>query len=364
MITIATSELKRFFDFAKPIKDSKLIPIYAYIKFECDGDTTTLTKTNGHSFIVCQVTAKFKKNITLLIDEKTLSTVALSKGETITIKQEGKNILITDGIRNSSSQNIEDNFPAIQPKTDEKITAISADVLEALFLAKNHTMGVQDKAMRPWMTYVHVTRIKGESYVIGANGVISYFKSFKEDLPAMCLDPDTIAAISRFTEVNYSRSGNYDYFDAGTMSYGFIMSESGVPDFTTLLDKFVYDKHFIVNRQDVIDFCEHCIRMNSSNVPPEVAVTTNGKKSILLTFTSMAGDQGSDQELACDKKNFDPDEFIFQPEKMIIALKDLGCEKIQFSHIPYHFLFTNAEDKKYIGAIMQIAKLQQPVVKK
>lgn len=364
MVKIATSELKKFFDYARPIKESRLLPIYQYVKLVCQGDSAILCKSNGHSFVVCQVKAEFKKNITLILEEKKLSGIAINdKKKEITISEEGNAILITDGSVKLRHQKQEDVYPIIQPKTDNESTTFSTEILAALYVARNHGKPIDDPSVRPWMSYVHIAQVNKKSYIVGTNGMISFFKSFKEKLPSLCLDYETIAAIKQFSEVTYSRIGNYDYFESGIVSYGFIKSESTVPDFTPLLEKFKSNDYLIVNKQSIIDFCQLVIRINSSFTQPEVMLTSDGKKGIKLSFTGMADDESAEEPIKCKEKTFNPEDFLFIPDKMIIALKDIDSEMVKLSHIEYHFIFTTEDDKNYIGAIMQIAKLNNPVVK-
>jgi len=72
MITIPTSELQRFFSSSSDIVDTRMLPIYAYVKLVCSKNGSQLIKHNGNRFIVFDVEADFKKEQTLMIEAKPL----------------------------------------------------------------------------------------------------------------------------------------------------------------------------------------------------------------------------------------------------------------------------------------------------
>lgn len=358
MIMIDDSEIKKFMSAAKDIKDTRLLPIYAYVKLVCEGDCATFYKNNGHSYVSCVVKADFKKNITILIEEKKLfGLVSYGSGQPISFKIKGDDVIISDGNKSAVCPLIPDNYPAIQPKVDSEQTELDEEVISAMFLAKSHCGVAHDKVMRSYNSYVHTMVIGKKNYVVGVNTTTSYFKSFKQKLPIMNIEPETVNIIRRFNKVLYSVAGNYDYFDGGEICYGFIKSEVKVPDLLPILERFKSDKSFEVDRERLVKFCEMVMYMNSTNIAPEVSIINGVNGNLVLKYIDILDSRPIEETIKSYNKNFEPDEFIFQPKNMVLLLKELGVDVVKFSYIGHHYVTTSPDERDYMGSIMGLAKL-------
>lgn len=357
MITIPISEVKKFISAAKPIKDTRMLPIYAYVKLECEGTQGVFYKANGTSFVICQINATFKKNQTLLIEEKTLfGFVHYSSGSEIEISIKGDVVTLNDGTRNISCRSAKiEHFPAIQDKNGEDTYVMNDEILAALFLAKNHTLPPPDAAMRPPASYVHLNSVGKDFYIAAWNGHIAYLKKFKEQLPVVSLEPETISVFARFPLATYSRCGNYDYFDLGAIAYGFIKNECKTSDLSAFVTNSKHTETFVVSRKPIVDFCEMVINVNSSSVPPIVSIEPS-KEKILMRFQDASENQNAEEGVEITGR-LSVSEFLFQPKNMLTVLKDLGCEKITISYAHKNFLITSDEDNGYVGSIMQLSRL-------
>jgi DNA polymerase III sliding clamp (beta) subunit (PCNA family) len=88
MVTISTSELKRFIASAKHIRDTRVLPIYGYVKMSYSKTKTMLYKSNGHSFVTCEVDGDVKDTGVFIIEEKTLfGFIDYCSGKEIKIKE-------------------------------------------------------------------------------------------------------------------------------------------------------------------------------------------------------------------------------------------------------------------------------------
>lgn len=353
MITIKLSEIKKFMSAAKHIVDSKIIPIYSYIKLVCEGEATTLYKTNGTSFVSCDIKSEFKENQVILIEEKTLSgSVEGCSGDEIKIEVKNDKVVISDNQKTTSCQSIEDNFPNFdKPGTG---TMINQEVLSALYIARSHA-DIQ-KEMMNWQCFVHIVKSGKLHYVLGFNGIICYTKSFKDALPALTLDPRTVSIISEFPQLSYSEVGNYDFFDSGSTCYGFVKSEIKAPDISPVLKKMESDNKLVVERKEIMNFCDHVLRINNTALPPIVSISESGKKNVKLRFDNAAGNQESEVLVPVEKKSYKLEPFAFLPKQMSTALKDLGVGTVNLSYVDKNFILTSEEDPSYIGAIMEIVQ--------
>lgn len=358
MITISVSELKKFMSHSKNIRANGILPILSYVKLECIGKNATLTKTNLHSFVVVDIEADFKNDETILIEEQTLnSCVNFSKGDSIKIEVKGINVVLDDGFRKLQSQ-FEDakNFPAVDGMNDTKIIEFDESLIKSLSLAKNHTLPASN-GMREWKSFVHVLKIGSKSFVVGINGAVSYFRSFKEVLPELSLDPETVAIICKFPSLNYNSNERYDYFQYLGVTYGFIKAETGRPQLEGIFDKFKSEDSLIVNRKDLVDFCDMVSSLNGSHIPPEVTLNDKGKDKLLLKYIDMTGIEKASEPISVESKTFNVPEILFQPKNLLTVMKDLGTEKVKISKILGNMIITTEEEPEYTGSIMELAKL-------
>jgi hypothetical protein len=358
MITISTSELKRFLYHAKNIRDNRILPILSYVKLECKGNSATLTKSNLNSFVVCEIKAEFKKDETILIDQQTLSAcVNFGKGKEVKITLKNGNVIMDDGFRELKSQcEDEKNFPEIETNTGEK-TPFDADVMASLSLAKSHTLPAASGGMREWKCFVHVLKIENKSFIVGISGAVSYFKSFKQKMPEISLDPETVAIITKFPEADYSSNDRYDYFQHEGTTYGFIKAETGRPQLEGIFDKFKSEDSLTVNRKDLVDFCEMVQSFNGTTIPPEVSMINVDKNKVLLKYIDLTGVEKASEPIAVEGKTFDIPDILFLPKNLLIVMKDLGVEKIKIEKIMGNMIVSSPEEKNYTGSIMELSKL-------
>lgn len=356
MIVIDISELKKFLQSAKNIKDRNILPILSYIKLECKGGVAKLTKTNLDSFVTSEVEAAFKGEHTVLIDEKTLSaTVAYSETNLLSISVDGSNVILDDGVKKNRCK-VENSklFPAIESNDLAEKTVLSTEFISSLSTAKNHTVLATERIR--WECFVHVLKSGTKTLVGGANGMILYLKTFNEQVPAMSLSPDTISAISGLHSAEYSSSGRYDFFQFLGTTYGFIKPEIGQPDLSLLLDRLKTDSPLTVSRKELISFCEMVISMNGSSIIPEVSLKTN-KDELMFCFDGAADAQGSERKVKAIGDIVKFPSTIFQPRNLLVVMKDLGTDTVNLSKISGNIVVTTDEDKDYKGSIMELAPL-------
>jgi hypothetical protein len=166
-----------------------------------------------------------------------------------------------------------------------------------------------------------------------------------------------VGIIAKMASVFYSRQGNYDYFDCGNVSYGFIKSETACPDLSKVLEKFKSEKFVTVDRRPMVDFCEMVLDINSSAVAPEISIDASGKEGIELNFVDISENQKASELL--EAENDSPfNKIILQPKLFQTVLKDLGVDKVRLVNIMGNLVVSSTEDENYLGSIMELAPLK------
>lgn len=356
MVTIQIKEIKNFIDKCSPIPDNRMLPVYSYIKLVCKKDRSYFVKHSGNRFVIFDVEAEFKKDITLMIETKPFfGFVKASRGTEIKISLEGGGIKLDDGsTRPLTCQTIQDLYPTIPDHSNETKFEMSSDVKDSLNIARHHTFPSSDgDAMRPWMAFVHIRKINETFYIIGTRGEITYFQGFKETLPEISLEPEVIAAVKDFPEFVYYSVDNYDYFEFYNTLYGFIKPETKCsPQVDKVLENFHSEQKFEIARQPIVDFCELVMAVNSTAVAPQIKFEGDEKDQITIRFNDIADNIKTHDIIPVQNKTFDFEECLFNPKNILIVLKDLKSEKITVMYSHRNFVITN-EKENYMGAAME-----------
>lgn len=358
MITISTKELNKFITKCADVPDTRLLPIYSYVKLECSKNGSRLIKHNGNRFLVFDVDAEFKNEQTLMIEAKPLFGFAkFSRAAEIKIIVDEKKITLDDGEKSISCQTTQDLYPTIVDNSKVAKIEMSPSVKEALGIARNHVLVASDKTVRFWNCYVYIRKIEGKYYVIGTRGEVTYFKGFKEQLPEMAFEPEVITALGDLKQCYYSSVGSYDYFEIPGLQYGFLKPETKCSEqVDRVLQNFKSESSFEIDKQPIIDFCEMVNAVNDTSVPPEIKFEGKDKKSVTIRFTEISDNVKAEEKISVTKKTFEFDECFFLSRNLLTVLKGVKSDKIKISYAHRNFIITNGEED-YIGAIMELAKI-------
>lgn len=359
MISIPTSEVKRFLAVSTDIPDTKILPVYGYVKLVCKRSGSFFVKHNGHRFMVVDIEAEFKKEQTLLIEAKPLfGFVKFSRTLEITITPNGKSVKISDGEREISCQLTDDVYPTIDDHAGIEKSELPDGLLDSLAIAKHHTLQSSDKVMRPWTCFVHIRKIEEKWYVIGTRGEVTYFKGFKEELPQISLDPEVVSVLLDLKPQSYYSVGSYDYFESLGILCGFIKPETKCSETTDkVLKNFKSSDSFEISTRPVIDFCEMVNMVSESSVPSVIRFegnTGNGDTSITAKFDDVSDNIKAEEKLSVQNKTFDFKECCFLPRNVLTVLKGAKKDKVKVSYAHFNFIITS-DEPDYIGAIMQLA---------
>lgn len=361
MITIAIKEIKRFMDKASHVMDTRMLPIYSYVKLVCTPERSYFEKHNGGRFVVVDVEVDTAKEETFIIETKALfGFVQFCRASEIKISQKGNNVKLDDGSKPISFQSVPDNFKKIDSHEGQQKFEISSEVLKSIVSAKSHSAIQRGNDGKPWICYVHIRKIKNKHWVIATRTEVTYFKGFTDVLPEVSLDADLISAIKDEKEqLSYYSVGNYDYFETLNTLYGFAKSETKCAEqVDKVLENFHSKDSFVVERRPIVDFCEMILAVNDTSVTLEIKFESKEKTSLKISFMDMMDNISSSCDIPLEEKTFNFDNLLFQPKNILTVLKDLNSEKIKVSSAHKNFIITT-DEPDYIGAVMQLGYIQK-----
>lgn len=358
MITISTADVNKFVSACSFVPDTKILPVYGYVKLVLKKTGSFFVKHNGHRFFIFHVDAEFKKEETLLIETKPLfGFVKFSRTSKIFITPNGKSVKITDGDRTISCQLTEDLYPTIIDHTKFGKTELIPTVFTSLAIAKSHTLVSSESILRPWSAFVHVRKIEDKWYVIGTRGEVTYFQGFKERLPEVSLDPEVVSVICDLKPQSYYSVDNYDYFESLSFLCGFIKSETKCSEAVDkVLKNFKSDDSFEVNTRPLIDFCEMVNMVSEQAVPSVIrfeGMSKRGGATITAKFDDISDNIKAEEQIPVENKTFELKECAFLPRNILTVLKGSKKDKVKVSYAHRNFIITS-DEPDYIGAVMEL----------
>lgn len=354
MITIPTSEIKRFLSQANFLKGNNAIPILDYIKIDHRRNGTTMTKTNLESTVIADVEADGKEECVLAVQANALAAVVnttFSDSIKIGLSEDSRYAIIDDGKipTKSQAENVE-NFPSLEIPDMNKAVEIDKEVLNALSTAKTHCLPLDPTNPSPgFMNLVFIVIVNDDKYVFGTRGGIIYFKKVDNSLPELSLFPDVVNVISKYPMLKHVATEKYDFFQSVGVTYSFVKPETKAPQLSHIIAQSKSDNSFIIDRQDVINFCERAIALNTTAVVSTVSLEDAGKKSIKLRFTDQSDNNSCSEKIEVEEKTFEPEKFSFLPKNLVTVLKSTSASKVKVSRIPNNSVITSEEDPNYIG---------------
>ncbi|HYK57483.1 MAG TPA: hypothetical protein VEV15_13535 [Flavisolibacter sp.] len=331
MILIPTSEVKTFLKRSSKIKPSVLIPVLENIKLQCVGDSATMTKSNINAWCIHEIEADFKENQTLLLNEAFLSAfVAGAAEELISIKKEGDNVVLSCGKCNASFA-WED--PAVYPtppeaNKDNGSTPIPAEVLYSIRSA----LSIVDTKIDNSYCRCYVSFLNGKTEVFSTfSGHAFYLKRIDSRFPRLVLSPEDGSIITMYEEVVHYQANNYDFFDCGKTTYGFIQSTYTAPNYAPAYRNVDNKCFFEVNRTEVVQFLELVLK-TTPVLYPGVRICDNGLLGVLFEHSdehyriSLKREVDSTKDYVVEGAHFDA-------RLLLLVLKAMDSEAIRISPV-------------------------------
>jgi hypothetical protein len=367
MIKIKTSELKEFFARATKIKGAHIIPVLENVKLECDGDSARLTKSALSSFIIHDINAKFKNNITLLLDEKTLTgLLKVAEGEEITIEVKDKIIYYTDGKWKANQALVEAPWPAMKSTDNLNWFQMPADMIESLGIASGYC--AEHGVNKQWDDYVWIKpcpkpQEDTHCYVMGTDGIIFYSKKIEAKMPIVILEPEVCSMFSGFKMLQYAKMDNYHFYNSGNSTYGFIESEIGYNSapFEQIIKHYNNETSFVMPKGDMVSFCDFAIAINRSALLANCYIEDAGKDQVLLRSVDNKFNNGGEHFVKVEGKDSTLIEFWFNPKQFMSFFRPLPYDKvIMYQKDNQTFFVASESDPGYIGLIRGIVFQSRP----
>lgn len=360
MITISTADLRTFFKRTRAIKQNDILPILEYIKIEYTPTEITLTDTNEQTYAIHKMTGSAEGSGAFLVNRRILSSVIdTTKSESITIrvedgkKKDTKQVIIKDdsGPVSSPTDKI-DLYSKIPEITKQDKIFLSGEVLNAIEIASNYAKKDTKSLGIDPLEVVYLKNKGDYCQVAATNLFIVYMKKIANADMDIMLYPENISFLNLFSEANYFQSDNYNFFECGETTYGFIKPVYTMPDFSVILRDLNDDQIVKIKKELIIDFCERAIKINKSGYP-HCMMGDMGDNKVLFTL------EDTDYETACNmvfdcEKNFDIKDFFFNAELMLGLIKPLPYDLLYFHAAPDKFYITSPDDPDYTGCIMGI----------
>lgn len=360
MIKIKTSDLKTFLKRSKAIKQSGIMPILSFFKMDCKGEVITCTDTNMHTFMIHQMPGEFEKNGSYLIDRKTIiSIVDTTKSEFITFTPKGKKIFISDDFRGSTGNNgFQTDDPSLYPKMPEHdknvATRISPDLMATIQVAKHYCVSDKTSANIDPLEAVHLTATPDCTEVFGCDKFLLYLNKVEGDPVSLMITPENCDMLNGFSEATHFSCGNYDFYECGTTTYGFVKSEYKCPNYSVLTKGMSREMFFSIEKQTVLDYCNRVKNLHPSSVYPECEIRDAGNNKILFYYNNADHDVNSEVIFEVEK-NFEMSDFKFNANQFIQLIAPLPYDKLCFSQDGNRLFIFNQDDVNYIGLIQGLA---------
>jgi DNA polymerase III sliding clamp (beta) subunit (PCNA family) len=361
MIQIAVTEVNEFLRRTKNIKTNNVMPLLGYIKMVCRGDTVTLYKTNLGVHCKHEVAGVFQKEHTILLDENILNTVCSNaKGDTLTISYtvepgESKvdsDIVTVDLQVGTAKVTFQTEDARLFPEFPEELittekTKLDAEFLQAMAIAKHYAL--PGEKGNPSLWYIHIINQRDSCLVFASTGHMLYRKTFAQAIPSMIISQEACTLITSFSEVHHYTASNYDFFDTGKTTYGFVQPETSHPD-TSRFTRFVNEGGYIMDRQKLIDFCQMAASLTPSPTATSL-IKDAGTNKVQMAFTELDWKVASTVELDCVKEE-EINPFSFNAKLMLHALKAISYDKLTLTHPSPGIMAIWSEDKDYMGLLL------------
>lgn len=355
MVLISAKELNKFLHHSSKIKTSSLLAQLSYVKLECKEGKATLTKTNLSQFVVCDIEADFKKDITVLLDEKTLAAaVKDSATPEIKISIKGQNVLLNDGETEYKHQ-ISDHstFPHPLLPTNEKSHVLSSDDVYYMKIASLHTQS-PDKGLG-WKNNIHFKKMNGKKYMIASDGFVLFSKETEYDGDDVSFSPEVVPFIEGAkTGIELIQTEKYNYFKTGESIFGFIVEEYKAGDISPVINQALEAPMFKIDKNELSKFLNKAASLGSG---VESVVFENRDNGISLTFSDIAQDRGMSKEIGVEGKDYELEKTNILPRQLLTTLRGVSSNEVMLGKRGTFIVVKPVDDNTQTGIVQQVSSL-------
>ncbi len=283
------------------------------------------------------------------------------KGE----EKEHPYVTITDGEKLNIKIQTEDAtyFPETLKTDNENSVTLTPEVMEAITLCSRHVPSTLKEGQMQWFLNLYITDYdaeKKESLVFGTNGSTMYYRIIKGNLPKLALMPYACQILGSISSANYSKVGNFDLFEAGKITYGFIGVEAIPARVDTIIKGIQRGQPIIIDRKKLLNFCEQVEMVNPVAFSMISAESPDASaKELVLKYENNEFERESDTTIPLYQEIKSPKVF-FNTKYVIMALRSMASETITFYDYSYTWYGEGEQDPGFGLALRQL--VENPVV--
>lgn len=226
------------------------LPILSYLKLDKNG---ILSKTNQAISLSYQIDISGEAE-DILLDERTLfSLVNKTNSDVITIKNEGKSIIISDGT-NHLNHAVEDfkMFPNLPELPTTNPTRVTSPIINTIKIARGF-IATEESAAN-----FRAVHIQG-NYIAAFNNHLFYIKEFKFTFPNVILLDEYCDILTQYNSADFwETERHYFYKFNSKLLFVFTKTEFKTPaiDERIAFLKAVNNDKFSIKKSELVDFCE------------------------------------------------------------------------------------------------------------
>lgn len=339
MIILPVKSVKSFKDKASNITNNKVLPICDYIRVQFHDGTCTMTKTNTFAFVVEQFDAEGKGDEEFLIPEKDFfAFVDHSDSGLISIKKDGKKVLLIGDQSKAPTITTEDSFPKLEVP-EKEIADFSPALIKHI---KTSAKMLANEVDATWRSFLFV----GRKMVIGCDGFVAFSNSceIEDDI---VLRKEVVHSLPDIGAI-YKTNKSYDFFECGRSLYGFVKSEQKFFDMTKGI-KIPESEAFELKRADLLSFNDWIISI--SKKPDSASVEWNHVDG----FLTLSGTDTYSERPPVERKiqSTGGGYFKYLPVQMNKILKAIDVDILTCYRGTSNVCFTD-DKQSFISLIQQI----------
>lgn len=351
MIKIKTSEVNDFLKRSRSIKQNGLLPILECVLLKVFEDNKAIFfDTNLNIWCKHETTVEAKKEETFLLDRKLLGALASStKSEYIYIKQQKSDIILLDGEGKKDTKLVfkipdGESYPKFPDSEDaeKKTSTLTPEFMQYLNYAKQFINTLTED----FLSFVHVFRDKDKNMMVATDRSTMFVREFDTPVSDILISADCAGILCQYETCIHWSHENYDFYDFGSTTYGFIKSEQQRPPFDMVLKNFSEEKKFMISRSLLAEYNSVCLKIS----PLTFTLFHMEKDSLdddAIRFVYNLSQYGILHEKTIGvESNFDIEKFTFNGNQIERILKTVQKEKIIFYCVGMSYFIRDEGDDK------------------
>lgn len=335
LLRVKTSDINDFLKRVSKIKQTSLLPILDYIKLEVDGEGKAfLYDTNLQVWCVHEIEVPDAKKGEYLLDRKLLGAmVASTQSDTIFIRQEGTAITLSDSEKKGIILNFkrpeDEHYPEFPSRTDEtkKTSSFTPELVSYINVAKEFINSQSENQY----SFVHITFREGQTHLVCSDGHIAFYRYFDIEMPGMLMTKDCADIVGSYEQgCSHYSVENYDFFDFGRTTYGFIKTEWKTPDFQQVFNQFSDKQVHTVSKAELLNFVNLALRVSPLTYTLfDIMPDTLEENMLRLEYNLPQYSIMTEKSIPVTK-NYDVEKMLYNANQLAIMLRSIKSENVNF----------------------------------